>query len=244
MSMSENASIAFNKLKKIGAPVFDFGKQDGYRPNTEFVLATMNGDGDQCFADLSGEWIKESWVNGEYINPLGLRQDVHEIFTEHHLDYEWENNGQLVVFELQNDFDQKQSKDQVSLDKNLPSTPPMSPAAHSAMKELARIGAPVWDFHSYSRAYSPSRFRPCIQFVMTCEPKLFILFADPLDAVIPVFSETKGLRPDVHLIVTKYGLDYHNYLYEHDNPIFNPKALITFSDPRALCTERGELETY
>lgn len=219
------------------------GEKDGYRPGTVFALSTEDETGYRRFADQSGDWIRESWVNGEYINPLGLRQDVHEIFTEHNLEYQWENFGQLVVFESEKESIPSRSSEVIQHNQDNSTNPPMSTAAHSAMKELARIGAPVWDFYSYTHVYPPSTLRSGVQFVMTREPKLDILFADGLEAVLPEFSETKGLHPDVYAIVTKYGLIHHNHLHVYDDPIFRPKELIVFIDPKALATERGALKS-
>ncbi|MEP3932474.1 hypothetical protein, partial [Rhodopirellula bahusiensis] len=119
------------------------------------------------------------------------------------------------------------------------SPPRMSSAAFSAMKALARIGAPVWDFHSYSHVYNPTTLRPGIQFVMTCEPKYDIFFADPSDAISPWFEDSEGLAPQVATIITKYGLNHHHHVHVYDEPKFRPKDLIAFSDPAASPRERG-----
>lgn len=98
MAMSENARSAFEELQKLGAPVRDWGENDGYPPDTAFVLIWANDDATEVFADISGEHIRELYVDGRYINPMGFRQDVHEILARYNLVTEWQHRGQVVVY--------------------------------------------------------------------------------------------------------------------------------------------------
>lgn len=99
--MSKNAQGAFDELKKIGALVFEWGEAEGYADNVAFVMIWANEDSTEIFADSTGRYIKERTENGKVINPLGYRQDVHEIFKKYGLVTDWESRGQLIVFDDQ-----------------------------------------------------------------------------------------------------------------------------------------------
>ena len=98
MPMSENARMAFDELQKLGAPVRAWGVEDGYSEGVAFVLIWANDDSSEIFADSKGLYIREEYRNGRYINPLGIRQDVHEIFAKYNLVTDWWDYGQLVVY--------------------------------------------------------------------------------------------------------------------------------------------------
>lgn len=101
-SMPANARRAFDELKQLGASVKEWGVADGYGDGVAFVLIWANDDGSQVFADTSGNYIREKYIDGRYLNPRGFRQDVHEIFAKYNLVTDWHNHGQVVVYD---DFD-------------------------------------------------------------------------------------------------------------------------------------------
>lgn len=99
MGMSERAQRAFDELQAIGAPVMAWGKEEGYGDGVAFVLIWASDDGSEVFADITGRRIRERVENGKYINPMGYRQDVHEILAKHRMVTDWHNHGQVVVYE-------------------------------------------------------------------------------------------------------------------------------------------------
>ena len=68
--MDENARKAFDKLRARGVDVqdaVDYHGDDDEQAHVHFVLQARSYDGSNCFADMSGDWIRESYVNGEFI---------------------------------------------------------------------------------------------------------------------------------------------------------------------------------
>ena len=98
MAMSENASKAFEELRTLGCPVREWGEQEGYPEGTAFILIWANEDNSEIFFDDSGKYLKEHVVNGRWVNPMGVRQDVHEILKNHHLVSDLFSSGQLVIY--------------------------------------------------------------------------------------------------------------------------------------------------
>lgn len=98
MAMTDSARKAFTALQALGATVCEWGVDDGYPADTAFVLIWANDDTSEVFADNSGKHIREEFVDGRYINPLGYRQDVHEILAKYDLVTDWANAGQIVVY--------------------------------------------------------------------------------------------------------------------------------------------------
>jgi len=98
MVMSINARKAFEELKNLGAPVRDWGKNEGYGKHVAFVLIWANDDTSEIYADRSGRYIKEQYVDGKYINPFGIRQDIHEILKKYNLVTDWWHEGQLIIY--------------------------------------------------------------------------------------------------------------------------------------------------
>jgi len=98
MTMHSNAQKAFDELKALGVSVFDWGEEEGYGEHVAFVMVWANDDKTEVFADRSGKYIREEYVDGRYINPLGYRQDVHEILKKYSLVSDWDNPGQIVIY--------------------------------------------------------------------------------------------------------------------------------------------------
>ncbi len=252
MSMTDNARRAFDKLCLRGVTPIEVEAGEG-NSITQFYLPHAGYYGDTIFADMDGNWIKEAWINGQWISPMGIRHDIHEIFAEHNLAHEWQDFGRLCIYDADahdvtgwphkdcNDRELarvKRSTKNKTVDSDS-EMPPMSDAAFSAYCDLARIGAPVWDWHNYSHSYDPKALDAGTQFVMQCEPKFSIYFADPPEATYASFEATGGLRPDVHKIITKNRLTYRYYTHYSEDPRFNPKELVAFFDPNATPKTRG-----
>ena len=253
MPMTNNAREAFNRLLRMGVPVMDWGEREGYGAAAQFVLIHASRDGRERFADINGEWVRESWVNGEYINPMGIRQDIHEVLEEHRLRHDWQNPMHVVIYECdaaRGSASGPSEPVQAPIERSGQgaSEPPMSHAALSAMKELARLGAPVWDCYSHKAAYPPEQLPPGAQFVMLCSPQEGVLFANPewnpeQGASASVreddFSATQGLRPDVFQIVQRNGLQHGPFTFRRADPRFPPVDVMVFYDPAASPEQRG-----
>ena len=98
MGMSEDARRAFEELQQLGATVFDWGEEEGYEGDVAFVMVWANDITTEVFADRSGKYIREEYIDGRFINPLGYRQDVHEILKKYNLVTDWANEGQVCVY--------------------------------------------------------------------------------------------------------------------------------------------------
>ncbi|QDS92480.1 hypothetical protein FF011L_12230 [Roseimaritima multifibrata] len=98
--MTNEARLAFEKLVELGAEPLDW---DIYNPSVEphiaFGLsAQVTRLGKSLFVDPGGQDIIETMVDGEWHNPGGVRQDVHEILRQHHLVSDWYNSVVLCVY--------------------------------------------------------------------------------------------------------------------------------------------------
>lgn len=230
--MSPNSRKAFAELDANGISVMEWGEKEGYGSQTQFVLIHASRDGTQKYADDTGKWIKESWVNGQWTNPRGIRQDIHEVLSKYNLTHEWQNRGQICIYEAE-PVDTHPSLKPKYRNTKADQPPDMSTAALKAFQDLARMGAPVWDFYSYRSTYDPSTLPAGTQFVMTCEPAYGVSFAELGDLKFSDYRQSEGLRPDVHAIVKKFGLEFFPHIHRYSDPIFNPLELVAFIDPAA-----------
>jgi hypothetical protein len=98
MAMTDAAREAFDELLAIGAPVRDWGEEEGYGDHVAFVLIWANEDTSQVFVDNTRKYIKEDVIDGRYVNPMGYRQDIHEILAKHDLVSAWEGGGHIVIY--------------------------------------------------------------------------------------------------------------------------------------------------
>lgn len=261
MQMTAIAKAAFEKLTQKGIPVTEPGPLEGDPEGTQFYLPYASYSGDQTYVDGSRYWlIPESWVNGEYINPNGVRHDIVEVLAEHGLWLVQDNCPTAFIVEgdyglTYSNYSKKlrtiREKISESVDGSLrkrgmrvvrvPDPPRMSAIAFEAMKELARCGAPVWDLYRDSVAYPPETVLPGgIQFVMTVEPEDEYRFADRPGSDNPQFADTDGLHPDVQQIVCRNNLAWEHYWYSNGHSL-EPASehVIAFTDPNASTKERG-----
>lgn len=238
MKKTQNGRLAIASLKMVGVEVIeDWGDEVTEFGELQFAIASKSSGGDDVYFDMPGGSIRESFVNGEYINSMGVRQDIIEILTKHQLEFDFHDRGTLEVWDMFPEHKQVQS---LKVESKLGERP-MSEHAFLAFKELARNGAPVWDFDSYSSRYDPTTLPGGTQFVMDCEPRYDDVFADHIADEIKQFTETQGLRPSVFEITSKYGLEPICHLHRYEEARFQPKRLIAFIDPQAGAGERGKL---
>ena len=93
--MKRNARLAFNALKKIGAPVFERADDP-----SQFILSAEDRGADgRLFADNYRDEIRE-YVDGggRVINAWGVRQDVRDILDRYGLMDEWINAGATGIY--------------------------------------------------------------------------------------------------------------------------------------------------
>lgn len=232
MSMTPNAAAAFAKLEARGVSVRAWGKAEGYGPETQFVIIDESRDGDEVFADQDGGWLKEAFVNGIWVNPCGIRHDIHEVLAEHNLATDWANLGQVVVFDADaRDVAGYHHKARSPTDAVRTTTPEMSPSAFEAFLALARIGAPIEDWHDHLNR-DPAHLPSGTQFVMRRERRPHVEYADEFDLEDGKFTETGGLRPDVFEIASAHGLKHVGFVRKPEDDRFSSEDLIAFIDPR------------
>ena len=239
MAKTENGRLAIAALKLAGIEVIeDWNDTVTEFGSTQFAIASKSYNGWAKYFDMSGDWIKESVVNGEVINRSGIRQSIVEILEQFCLEYDFYDGGTLEVY----DVNEEHRTPPWTVEPR-PDDRSMSENAFTAFKELARIGAPVWDFDSYSSTFDPETLPAGTQFVMTCEPNLDMVFADHEDNCDSDFSETDGLRSDVYEIISASGLEHCPHTHYFEDSKFRPKYLVAFSDPIATDLERGVKRT-
>jgi len=235
MPKTENGRLAIAALKQAGIEVNeDWDDAVTEYGATQFAIANKCCDGWHRYFDMTGDWIKESVVNGEVINRSGVRHSIVEILDEFGLEFDFHDRGTMEVF----DFKEEHRTPPWTVASD-PKDRPMSQKAFAAFKELARLGMPVWDFDSYSNAYDPASLPSGTQFVMTCEPELDRIFADHSSDFDMEFPETDGLCPDVYEVISKLGLEHCSHTHFFDDKKFRPQNLVAFSDPAATTEERG-----
>ena len=93
MAMTEKARAAYEELKALGAYLIESDQE-----HIAFFLHEQNLDQTEFFHDMTGRHIREEFVNGEYRNPVGVRQDVHEIFRKYELVTDHEDETHLAVY--------------------------------------------------------------------------------------------------------------------------------------------------
>ena len=98
MTMNENARKAFEELQQLGCPVRDWGEDEGYPPGTAFILIAVNTDASEHYFDDSGKFIKEHVVDGKWVNPMGVRQDIHEVLRRHNLVSDLFSSAHRVIY--------------------------------------------------------------------------------------------------------------------------------------------------
>lgn len=210
----------------------------------QFYLPHASYNGDQKYADFRGRWIRETWVNDQTINGSSIRHDIYEVLVEHDLWADWEDGGTMVITHDQQEDSQgfrfTLRNSQTAIDNirrmwaKSGGVPSMSPAAFDAFRDLARLGAPVWDYHNMvPEVYDPAELAPSVQFVMTCEPEYDRVFAQTPDHSEYAFPDTNGLRSDVYQVVEKHGLATGSHTHHYDHPHGRPLHLVTFSDPKS-----------
>ncbi|GAB5517188.1 hypothetical protein [Rhodopirellula baltica] len=97
--MTDAARAAFNELTELGAEPIDWGEYAEGETHIAFGLSTeVKKDGRPIFVDYRGETIVEQLVRGEWHNPSGVRQDVHEILRRHHLVSDWQDHVIRCVY--------------------------------------------------------------------------------------------------------------------------------------------------
>lgn len=98
--MTSEARAAFDKLVELGAEPTDWGADDASGDNhiAFGISSQVTKLGKSLFVDPSGEDIVEVMINGEWHNPGGVRQDVHEILRQHHLVSDWYNSAILCIY--------------------------------------------------------------------------------------------------------------------------------------------------
>lgn len=83
--MKQNARLAFNALKKIGAPVLDTDRE-----GCHFRISGED-NGDETWAD---------YYDGHYLGwDFGVNPKIEAILEKHDLMCEWENPGVLGVYD-------------------------------------------------------------------------------------------------------------------------------------------------
>lgn len=94
--LEPHARKAFDKLVAIDAPVYNHDENS----MEHFILGAELRDGDDSlFADYYQGEVKEYQNDdGVIINAFGIRQDVIDILTEHNLFGEWQNPGQVGIY--------------------------------------------------------------------------------------------------------------------------------------------------
>ena len=85
-------------LRALGVTVCEWGEADGYPEGTSFVFLWRNEETMEVFADNDGRAIKEVFQDGRFINPIGYREDVHQVLARYELVTDWANKGQVVVY--------------------------------------------------------------------------------------------------------------------------------------------------
>ncbi|ELP30241.1 hypothetical protein [Rhodopirellula baltica] len=98
--MTSEARAAFDKLVELGAEPIDWGADNASDENhiAFGISSQVTKLGKSLFVDPSGEDIVEVMINGEWHNPGGVRQDVHEILRQHHLVSDWYNSAILCIY--------------------------------------------------------------------------------------------------------------------------------------------------
>jgi len=102
MALSERAQKAVDELRKLGVPVHELEEEEGHLTARVFLFDIRRADPakfDDEWEYFAGEHVRERFENGRYINPLGIRQDVHEILAKYELWTEWDNSSQVAVSE-------------------------------------------------------------------------------------------------------------------------------------------------
>ena len=235
MAKTENGRLAIAALKKAGIEVNE-GWDEAVTEycSTQFAIADKSYDGWQKYFDTTGQWIKESVVNGEVINRSGVCHRIIEILDQFCLEFDFYDRGTMAVYDFKEGHRTPPWTCEPRLDDR-----PMSKNSFAAFKALARMGTPVWDFDNYSTIYDPASLPAGTQFVMTCEPNLDRIFAEHDGNWDLKFPETNGLRSDVHEITQKYGLENCSHTHFFEDKMFRPQNLVAFSDPVATTEERG-----
>jgi len=83
-TQSRRLELAAQELRDLGVDVFPAPPD---REHIAFQFSTWSKD--QVFADRSGEHFREEVVDGHFVNPMGYRQDVHEVLRKHRLVTDW-----------------------------------------------------------------------------------------------------------------------------------------------------------
>ncbi len=235
MAKTKNGKLAIEALKHAGIEVVeDLSDEETEYGTTQFAIADKSYNGWHKYFDMSGQWIRESVVNGEIINRSGIRHSIVEILDQFCLEFDFYDGGTLEVYDIK-----EEHRTPPWTVEPRPDDRPMSKNAFTAFKKLARMGAPVWDFDSYSRTYNPTSLPPGTQFVMTCEPNLDRIFAEHDGNWNTKFPETDGLRSDVHEIIVEFGLGHRPHMHVFEDTKFRPINLVAFFDPIATTQERG-----
>ena len=233
MAMTLNGKTAIKELKEAGIQVLENWSEG---ETVQFGIAHQSDNGCSKYFDMTGEWIRESFTNGEYINRMAVRQDIVEILDRHRLDFDFYDGGTLEVYD--NGRDKKATSLEASTAK---SEPRMSSNAFLAFKKLARLGAPVWDHMDHASWTQRTELPHATQFVMKCEPKFDIVFADHATEEIKHFSESNGLALGVFEIVSTHQLEHLSYLHWYERGNVMPEPMIAFVDPNASEAERGQI---
>lgn len=102
--MKSNAKIAFDALRKIGAPVINHcenGESLSDQWGAHFILSgERESDDSGLWADYYGEEIVETVDEGQAIlNAFGIRESVHEILRASDLYAEWIDPGTLGIYD-------------------------------------------------------------------------------------------------------------------------------------------------
>ena len=87
--MTRNHRLAFNALKKIGAPVYERSDSENFQISAEGIYGDY--DRDTCWADYYDGRNIPGWNFG--INPL-----IDDILAKYDLHAEWINPGEIGVY--------------------------------------------------------------------------------------------------------------------------------------------------
>lgn len=98
MDRRQEIEQAKAELRNLGVDVMDWGEADGYSEGTAFVFIWRNDETGEVFADNTGRCVSEMFDGKRYRNPIGYREDVHQILARYELVTEWANAGQIAVY--------------------------------------------------------------------------------------------------------------------------------------------------
>lgn len=90
--MTRNHRLAFNALKKIGAPVYERSDIKNFQISAEGLSASDQYDRDELWANYYDGWSIDGWEFG--INPK-----ITKILDKYGLHAEWINPGEIGVYE-------------------------------------------------------------------------------------------------------------------------------------------------